>query len=202
MRTLGLRMNPSANETTLRSHVAGSLRWHGRLHHYLYILSGLSLPDSWNALSDCGRPMRDSWIEGQQHRLVQVYPQQWICWDASYSRLGFLSTFLSFFMPRCVLLHWRASMLELLYECRTSCMDRLSKYDTSLEEAENLKPHAKITMCNIWYLRSKSFAKEKMEGKSYRKEWLTLQVYWIPTCWNHSPRGNYCSVINTQSVHM
>ena len=73
-------------------------------------------------------------------------------------------------------------MLELLYECRTSCMDRLSKYDTSLEEAENLKPRAKITMCNIWYLTSKNFAKEKMEGKSYRKEWLTLQVYWIPTC--------------------
>ena len=93
-------------------------------------------------------------------------------------------------------------MLELLYECRTSCMDRLSKYDASLEEAENLKPRAKITMCNIWYLTSKNFANEKMEGKSYRKEWLTLQVYWIPTCWNHSPRGNYCSVINTQSVHM
>ena len=59
-RTLGLRMNPSANETTLRSHVAGSLRGYGSLHPYLYTLSGLFLPDSWNALSDCGRPMRDS----------------------------------------------------------------------------------------------------------------------------------------------
>ena len=169
MRTLGLRMNPSANETTLRSHVAGSLRWHGRLHHYLYILSGLSLPDSWNALSDCGRPMRDSWIEGQQHRLVQVYPQQWICWDASYSRLGFLSTFLSFFMPRCVLLHWRASMLELLYECRISCMDRLSKYDTSLEEAEDLKTCAKITMCNISHLTRRTLQKKRWKEKATEK---------------------------------
>ena len=74
-RTLGLRMNPSANETTLRSHVAGSLRWHGRQYLYLYMLSSLSLPDSWNTLSDCGRPVRDSWIEGQQQCLVQAYPQ-------------------------------------------------------------------------------------------------------------------------------